>query len=285
MYLEIDEGYPTHRKTLRLCALLKCDTADAYPPRLWSWAMRAAKTGDLTGMEAYEVETSMRYRGKPGALYAAMVSAGFIDDLDGRVEIHDWMERTGAAIARMDASAEAAKERKRRWTDREAERRRNADGTPKERVPNASEERPGTPQDKASPGKPSPVQSSPKIGSDPECGEPGGPVSPPPVVVLTFPCSGVPRSWDLTETQVAAWAPLYPAVDILAESRKAFGWIGANPTRRKTAGGMPRFLVGWLGKCQDRGGVSPLQRGGAVGSREERNLAVAKELLEREAVG
>lgn len=288
MYLEIDEGYPTHRKTLRLCAILKCDTADAYPPRLWSWAMRAAKTGDLTGMEAAEVETSMRYRGKGGALYAAMVSAGFIDEVDGRVEIHDWMERTGAAIARMEASAEASKERKRRWSDRKHERSENADGTPTERVPGAFPERPGTHTDKTSHVQDSPVQASPakpslKIGSEAVCGEPGGPVAPPPPAVLTFPCSGAPRSWDLTEERLVEWRPLYPAVDVLAECRKALGWVGANPTRRKTAVGMARFLVGWLGKCQDRGGSSPLGRQGA-GARSDGNVQELGNWLEKGAV-
>ena len=75
------------------------------------------------------------------------------------------------------------------------------------------------------------------------------------VGVLSFPCVGTgPGSWDLNEEQVARWMVAYPALDVLAECRKALAWIEASPTRRKTAGGMKRFLVGWLNRATDRGG-------------------------------
>ncbi len=111
MYLEMDEGYHGHRKTLRLCALMKCDTADAYPPRLWAWAVRSAPDGDLTGMDPGEIEMAVRYRKQDGALFAALCTAGFIDrSEDGQVSIHNWRERTGAAIARMADKAHRLKE-------------------------------------------------------------------------------------------------------------------------------------------------------------------------------
>lgn len=113
MYLEIDEGYPGHRKTLRLCALLKCDTADAYPPRMWAWAARSAPDGDLTGMDPVELELALRWRGEEGALYAALTRSGFIDrDEDGRTVIHNWATRTGGAIEKMATRAGMAKERR-----------------------------------------------------------------------------------------------------------------------------------------------------------------------------
>lgn len=114
MYLEIDEGYPGHRKTLRLCALLKCDTADAYPPRLWAWAARSAPDGDLTGMDAAELEMALRWRGNEGALFAALIAAGFVDQgcINGPTSIHNWAERTGGAIEKMAARAGMAKERR-----------------------------------------------------------------------------------------------------------------------------------------------------------------------------
>lgn len=111
MYLEMDEGYHGHRKTLRLCALMKCDTADAYPPRLWAWAVRSAPDGDLTGMDPGEIEMAVRYRKQDGALFAALCTAGFVDrSEDGQVSIHNWRERTGAAIARMADKAYRLKE-------------------------------------------------------------------------------------------------------------------------------------------------------------------------------
>lgn len=60
--------------------------------------------------------------------------------------------------------------------------------------------------------------------------------------------------WALSEAQVADWMRLFPGLDVRQEARKALAWVIANPGRRKTAGGMPRFLVIWLTKSNDRGG-------------------------------
>jgi len=106
------------------------------------------------------------------------------------------------------------------------------------------------------------------IGSDLtlSCSEPGGPArelelfSRP--VVLNFPCNGIPAFWDLTQGQVDEWQAVYPGLDIAAQARYALAWIKANPTKRKTAGGMARFLVSWMGRANDKG--SP--RGGAPGA-------------------
>lgn len=73
--------------------------------------------------------------------------------------------------------------------------------------------------------------------------------SPPPVAV--FPCQGIPSDWSLDAGQVADWKATYPGLDIEAEVRKALAWIRASGTRRKTASGMPRFLVNWLNRAAD----------------------------------
>ena len=50
---------------------------------------------------------------------------------------------------------------------------------------------------------------------------------------------------------------LYPAADVEQELRNMRGWCLANPTKRKTINGVNRFINGWLGKAQDRGGRKP----------------------------
>lgn len=106
MYLEIDEGFPGHRKTLRLCSLLKNPEAGWYMIRLWTWACRSCPTGNLAGLTAYEIETAAQYRPLDGECYAAMVAAGFIDtDEQGPIALHGWSERTGYAIKRMEKNA------------------------------------------------------------------------------------------------------------------------------------------------------------------------------------
>ncbi len=57
----------------------------------------------------------------------------------------------------------------------------------------------------------------------------------------------------LSEAQVAEWAALFPALDVRQEMRNALAWVLANPGRRKTARGMPKFLVSWLTRSNDRG--------------------------------
>lgn len=80
---------------------------------------------------------------------------------------------------------------------------------------------------------------------------------PPAPPVLTFPTIGTPKSWALTHAQIASWTELYPGVDVLAQCRRARAWIDANP--KKTASGMPKFLVRWLNKAANESRGSPVQ--------------------------
>ena len=58
--------------------------------------------------------------------------------------------------------------------------------------------------------------------------------------------------YPITEADIAGWKDLYPAVDVMQELRKMKGWADANPTKRKTKGGIKRFINAWLSKEQDR---------------------------------
>lgn len=124
MYLEIDEGYFGHPKTLDLCSRLEDDRAEVYPPRLWRWAVRSAKTGKLGKITPFAIERAVDYRPMDGRCFKALVDSGWIDhNEDGTYEIHDWMDYTGGAIARMEAKVKANKDR------RDAARKRTDAGT------------------------------------------------------------------------------------------------------------------------------------------------------------
>jgi hypothetical protein len=71
---------------------------------------------------------------------------------------------------------------------------------------------------------------------------------------MEFPTNGNQKTWQLRQSLVDRWREAFPAVDIEAECRKALAWLESNPTKRKTANGMPRFLNSWLGRVQDRSG-------------------------------
>lgn len=71
-------------------------------------------------------------------------------------------------------------------------------------------------------------------------------------VVLSFPSSGEPKTWELREDMLQRLTELYPSVDVLAESKKALFWVESNPTKKKTARGMPKFLASWMERQQNR---------------------------------
>lgn len=59
--------------------------------------------------------------------------------------------------------------------------------------------------------------------------------------------------YEPTESKVEQWAQLYPAVDVRQQLRNMSGWCDANRAKRKTRGGVERFIAGWLAREQDRG--------------------------------
>jgi hypothetical protein len=111
-------------------------------------------------------------------------------------------------------------------------------------------------QEPSAPTAPRPVPpSGPLLSNDPITGQP-----------FAFPLN-TGADWPLTHDDYAEMKRLYPAADVAAELRKARGWLIGNPTKRKTARGMLRFLHTWLARVQDRGGnthaAAPVQgRGG-----------------------
>ena len=66
-----------------------------------------------------------------------------------------------------------------------------------------------------------------------------------------------PETYPVSAVQVSSWRGDFPGVDVEAEVRKARAWLEANPSRRKTYGGVPKFLVAWFGRAQDRSGPAP----------------------------
>ncbi len=91
------------------------------------------------------------------------------------------------------------------------------------------------------------------------CSEPAKPASPPEAegVVLTFACDGPVKVWELNQAKVNEWSEAFPHLNVMGELRKARQWLRDNPSKRKTASGMPRFLGAWLSRAQNRGGAKP----------------------------
>ncbi|MBS6447540.1 MAG: hypothetical protein KH382_08105 [Clostridiales bacterium] len=59
------------------------------------------------------------------------------------------------------------------------------------------------------------------------------------------------EEYGITAEDFDTWQSAYPAVDVLGDLKKMRAWLDANPTRRKTARGIKRFIVGWLERSQN----------------------------------
>jgi hypothetical protein len=71
--------------------------------------------------------------------------------------------------------------------------------------------------------------------------------------VLTWHCKGKPDTWVLWPSAVRRLEALYPGMDVEGVIQRLYRWHLANPNRRKTARGMPRFLIGALNREQSSG--------------------------------
>lgn len=113
LFIRVDVGFWSHRKTLRLRALIG-DAAFWLPPRLWAYAAQQQPNGDFSGFMAEEIAMLVGYPGDAQALLQALRQSGFMDDM----QLHDWEEHNGYHKSFSDRAKKAANAR---W---EEERRR-----------------------------------------------------------------------------------------------------------------------------------------------------------------
>lgn len=64
-------------------------------------------------------------------------------------------------------------------------------------------------------------------------------------------------TYDVQEADTVQWENLYPNVNVRQQLRNMAGWCDSNPMKRKTRGGIRRFITSWLAREQDRGGKAP----------------------------
>ena len=99
-------------------------------------------------------------------------------------------------------------------------------------------------------------------------------VSPDGDIVCAEPLIGLPLNdgsvHGVTEEDLAEYAQLYPAVDVMQQLRNMKGWLMANPQRRKTKRGIKAFISTWLQKEQDH----PRARSGTHKLTAEEILAI-----------
>jgi len=98
------------------------------------------------------------------------------------------------------------------------------------------------------------------------CSEP----SSEPMTPYVYPVNGnkfVP-TWTMPAALLAVLQESYPGINHDDEARKAMAWCVTNPSKRKTAGGMPKFLNGWFERAQNALG------GNGNGQRQQQQPAI-----------
>lgn len=100
---------------------------------------------------------------------------------------------------------------------------------------------------------------------------------PPEEPVVEFPLKDG-TGYAVSPEQCQTWAGLYPAVDVIQQLRNMKGWLEANPTRRKSRAGVPRFVNAWLAREQNQANGADQRSAGtrersAPGEKRSYNLA------------
>ena len=113
-WIEIHQSLPTHRKTL-----LAADALGITPVQLmghmvafWLWALDNVPDGDLDSISSRVIARAAQWEGAPDQFVDALLSAGFIDETDNGLSIHDWYDYAGRLIERRNSERERSRQRR-----------------------------------------------------------------------------------------------------------------------------------------------------------------------------
>ena len=197
--------------------------------QLWSWA--AMNTAD--GVLRATPRRLAAFAGGDEQFWLAVEQVGWVTFLNGTVEIVGWDKRF----------SQAAKARAMHAKRQDSYRLRSRDGGPSHGCDAAAslQERRGQDriEEEIQPAAPVPTSKPPAARS------------------LAKPAV----SWDaaagwagITDADRQEWAQAFPGAVLDQELAKATAWLRANP-KRAGRRNWRRFIVGWLQRCQDKGGT------------------------------
>jgi len=255
-----------HPKIQRLERAMRIKDALGVVVRLWAWTADYAPGGDIP--EA-EIGTAARFaRGDASRLpvpdvLSALISVGLLDRIPEGYRVHDWQDMQTVHVEAEEKRRAQAAERQRAY------RARHGPVTPRNAPRNALPGVTVTGEIETEKETEKETETTPLALSPTD--------SPPSPVLVSLPCVGSGgKDYGVTAAQVASWRGDFPGVDVEAEVRKARAWLEANPTRRKTTRGTPRFLVSWLGRAQNErgnGAIAPSRGPQPVGKDWTKTLA------------
>lgn len=107
-WIESHQTLGQHPKTRKFARLLNVTmpTAVGHLQYFWWWAIDYAPDGDIGRHDPLDVAIGAEWTGDPDEFVTALVRAGFVDDEDDGLTIHDWEQYGGKLPARRRAARE-----------------------------------------------------------------------------------------------------------------------------------------------------------------------------------
>jgi hypothetical protein len=107
LYIRLFTGFYSHRKTMKLHAILG-DDAYWVVPRIWAYAAENQADGNLSGYSSHELAMLIGCPKHATSIIDALKTSGYLD-ADGM--IHDWQEHNGYHSAFKERAKKAAEAR------------------------------------------------------------------------------------------------------------------------------------------------------------------------------
>ena len=186
--------------------------------QLWSWASMNTADGTIRTTPARLAAVA----GGDEAFWLAVERVGWVSFLNGTIVIEGWERRFSRA-------AKARAENARRACAYRARKARPQDSTGED---NTEEEIPAAPVPTSKPPSASGSRAKPAVSWSADYGWQG-----------------------ITDADRSEWGTAFPGAALDQELAKASAWLKANPQRAGRRN-WRRFLVGWLQRCQDKGGTN-----------------------------
>jgi hypothetical protein len=196
--------------------------------QLWSWAALNSSDGTIRATPRRVAAVA----GGDEAFWLAVERVGWVSFVNGTIVIQGWDRRfSGAAKARA----------------MHARRQDSYRGRSRDAAPSQGCDAPPSPQERRGEDKREEIQpAAPVPASKPQAAR-----SPSKPAVSWSADAG----WGgITDADRQEWAAAYPGAVLEQEFAKATAWLRANP-KRAGRRNWRRFIVGWLQRCQDKGGT------------------------------
>ena len=198
--------------------------------QLWSWAALNSSDGTIRATPRRVAAVA----GGDEAFWLAVERVGWVTFLNGTIVIEGWEKRfSGTAKAR---AMHARRQDSYRGRSRDAAPSQGCDAppSPEERI---GEERT---EEELQPAAPVPTSKPQAAASRAKS-------------AVSW---SADAGWEgITDTDRSEWAQAFPGAVLAQELAKATAWLKANPQRAGRRN-WRRFIVGWLQRCQDKGGTN-----------------------------